>query len=126
MSDVITIAEEANLGLTDNRSDKVYRIFLEQKNGFGFRIRVEYGRRGRMLQSSVPLGGDNNSLYTARGIFDKLLHVKLRKGYLVESRYTRPGWGRDVSQPEVQAGKPVPVQVACPVRKITGGRIVGW
>lgn len=121
--DDITLIEQVDLGLTNYPSDKVYRIFLEKNNGF--KVRVEYGRRGCGWQTSYPLGSDGVPLYIARNVFDKSLLSKMRKGYSVEDRYTRPGWGRDVVQPEdeVQAVKP---SVACPVRKITGGRIVGW
>ncbi|WP_298128412.1 WGR domain-containing protein [Ferrovum sp.] len=120
--DDIVIIEQVDLGLSNDRSDKVYRIFLEKNNGF--KVRVEYGRRGRGHQSGRPLGSDNISLRTARKVFDKLLSVKLHKGYSVEDRYTRPGWVRDAVQPEeVQEPASWPV---FPVRKMAGGRIVGW
>ena len=63
----------------DERSDKVYRIAIEPRDG-GYVVNFAYGRRGSTLntgtKTACPLYFD-----AARLIYDKLVKEKMAKGY---------------------------------------------
>lgn len=75
------MSEEKHIALyyKSGSSDKEYHIHLVPK-GTGFIVSIEYGRRGSSLTSAnkTPAPVD---LDTALGIFNKLRHEKVLKGY---------------------------------------------
>jgi len=65
----------------DQRSDKVYRIAIEPRDG-GYVVNFAYGRSGSTLntgtKTSCPVYYD-----AARMIYDKVVREKLAKGYIL-------------------------------------------
>ncbi len=66
----------------DNRSDKVYHLKIEAKDG-AFIVHFAYGRRGSTLKPGFkPSNGVAVSLSEAQQIYQEVLDEKLNKGYV--------------------------------------------
>ena len=63
----------------DGRSDKVYHLTTEEKDG-GFVVNFAYGRRGTTLQTGTKTA-QLVTIKEANAIYDKLLKSKMAKGY---------------------------------------------
>ena len=73
------ILKTINLHCTENGSDKVYNITLEDEASGSWRVRFEYGRRGGTLVGGTK--GNGASLAVAEKAYTKLINDKLAKGY---------------------------------------------
>ena len=75
--------EHAHLFYREGSSDKVYQAHLI-KEGPGFVVRFEYGRRGQTLQTGAKTASPV-PYEKAKTIFDKLVREKAAKGYTPDS-----------------------------------------
>ncbi|MCF6350956.1 MAG: WGR domain-containing protein [Flavobacteriaceae bacterium] len=72
--------ENITLYYRQERSDKVYKVSLEEKEG-GFIVTFAYGRRGSTLKTGTKT--QNPVVYDkAKKIYDKLVLSKAQKGYV--------------------------------------------
>lgn len=76
----------------EGKSDKEYHVHLLQASG-GFRVTIEYGRRGNSLTASEKFDKPVD-LDKARATFDELVHSKKLKGY-TEAAGVQPYVGTD-------------------------------
>ncbi|MEL7362865.1 MAG: WGR domain-containing protein, partial [Bacteroidota bacterium] len=90
------LVRQTCLAFQEGSSDKVYEVDLHEEDG-GFMVTVRYGRRGQTLReipkTNLPVDRDE-----AEALFDKLVTLKTRKGY--------------VEAPAVPAASRQPVDVA--------------
>src|ERR1022692_190575 len=71
--------EKISLYYNEGRSDKVYRVQMEQKEG-GFVVTFQFGRRGSTLQSGTKTSSPV-PYEKAKNIYDRLVAEKKGKGY---------------------------------------------
>lgn len=72
----------------EQNSDKEYRVQVT-KNGSGYNVQFQYGRRGGTLQAGVKTS-EPVSLEEAERIYERLVHEKTSKGYLSVDTGTAP------------------------------------
>jgi bifunctional non-homologous end joining protein LigD len=82
------IIDQVSLEYRQGGSDKVYHVYLEEKNN-RYEVNFEYGRRGSSLVTGSKIS--TPSQLSAIGVFTKLVKEKVNKGYVQVGKTHTPG-----------------------------------